>query len=264
MLDREYLAIGLSNIQSDESGPHLCGPYGALHSLATLPASRDEVPKNVRLGLALAVEDLFEALTILWRVEWQRELKRANHMDDARWMYFVAADVRDFHVKLRSYYDALPLLVNHVVARPGTAPRGSFSKLLAWLDRPQNAVRSDAELKAQLLGTHWFADLRDVRNEIVHHGSRPLVFPQIERIGFQVHATNLDGLVREGMMVNEHIVDFSLYAGSQLGQALGLFQRLCELVMTRLNIAETPVCIRAYHPGLDVLVRWASPLLVQR
>jgi hypothetical protein len=197
----------------------------------------------------------------MWRVEWQREMKLAGHLGDTNWMYFLAADVRELHIALRSFYDVLPPLLRPVIPRPGQVPLTSFRKLLQWLDRAENKGRFDADLRQELLSARWFWDLRTVRDGLVHGGFQPLVFPQTDRIGFQVHDRAFVGRAVEEMMINENIVDLQLYSASQVGQALGLLQRICAILLERFGLTDYPEHVRAYHPALGLLQRWAHPLV---
>lgn len=260
MLNREYLGAAIATIQSDSTGPHLLGPYSSLQAASMIPPAREVLPATIRVALTRVGEDLWAALTVMWRVDWQREMKRAGHLDDVHWMYFLAADVRELHVTLRSYYDVLLLLIKPIVEKPGQVPLNSFRELFQWLERPGNEARFDPELRHELLSARWFRDLRSVRDGLVHRGFQPFVFPQIDRIGFQVDGRNFAGLRHEGIMINENIVDFQLYSAIQVGQAIGLLQRLCMIILERFGFGGYPPQVRAYHPGLGLLERWAQPL----
>jgi hypothetical protein len=155
----------------------------------------------------------------------------------------------------------LLVLIRPSVSKPGQVPLDSFRALLQWLQQPKSRNRLDDQLRNELLAAHWFWDLRSVRDSLVLEGARPLVFPHLDRIGFQVHRGNFEGLVREGMMINENVVDFQLYSPSQVGQAVGLLLRLCQLLIGRLRTIELVEYVRSYHPGVEVLRRWAQPLV---
>jgi hypothetical protein len=54
-------------------------------------------------------------------------------------------------------------------------------------------------------------------------------------------------------MINENIIDLELYAAVQVGQAIGLLERLCEAILERFNRSSNAARVRAYHPALAVL-----------
>lgn len=264
MLNREYLNVALATIERDEVGPCLRGPYSALWC-ASIFARGDGGPpsRDVRPALQRAYGDLWAALTVMMRVEWQRQARRDGHLDEMRWMYFVAADLRELHVALRAFYDALLLLVRPLLEKPGQVPLTSFRKLLQWLDDPQNWRRFDAEIGRELLAARWFWDLRSVRDGLVHHGFQTLVFPDLDQVGFQVHDLDFNSLTHDGAMTSENVVGFERYSAIQVGQAIGLFQRLCAIALARFSKSDTPANLRAHHPGFGLLQSWAGPLAAE-
>ena len=106
----------------------------------------------------------------------------------------------------------------------------------------------------------WFDVLPRVRDSLVHDGARPLVFPQLDTIGFQVYTSNLQGLHLNSLMLNENLLNFELYAAVQVCQTLGFRHRLAALTLEKFKIPRVTAEMRAYHPALGVIRQWATPL----
>ena len=260
MINRAYLRAALDGIEGPDNQPYMGGQYGLLLSQCIVPTTTRPLPPSTRRALYGVGEDLWDALTVITRVEFQRDIARKGILDEMRWMYFLGADVRELHITLRSFYDGLCLLLEPFVDRVGQVPLRSFNDLRRRLANPAMVRRLGAAFAAEITAADWFDYLRDVRDGLVHRGLRPLVFPQLDRIGFQVHSRNLDGLRVEGLMINENIVDFESYTAVQIGQAMGLLQRLCEIILTRLPREEESDHARNYHPALVALRAWISRL----
>ena len=264
MIDYLYLETATNAIKTDSTGPYLHGAYSSLYSAVIIPPARELAPVALRSAISRVTEDLWDALTIVWRVEWQRGMKREGHLDDTKWMYFVGTDVRELHVALRAFYDSLCILIRPVLEKPGQVPLDSFRKLKQWIEKPGNDERIGSDLATEISAAKWFDDLRSVRDGLVHNGARPLVFPQIERIGFQVHRRNWEGLALEGVMINENVVDLELYSTVQIAQAIGFLQRLCQLLLVRIGCPDHTENAKAYHPALGLIKVRAQGLMESR
>jgi hypothetical protein len=255
MIDREFLLAATLAIEEDKTGPCLHGELHRLNGALLLPPMNEQLPTKLHPPLQLVVADLWDVLTIIWRVEWQRELARDRQLDDTQWMYFAAADVREFHVGLRSLYNHVAWMIPHVALKHGQVPWTSFRKLRNWTELPANAARL-GELGQLIQACSWFDVLRTVRDSIVHDGAKPVVFPQLEKISFQVYSANLRGLRIEPLMLNENLLDFELYAAVLLGQTIGFLEKLAAAILGKYQIPTVTAQFRHYHPALRVLKQW--------
>jgi hypothetical protein len=160
MIDRVYLRAAVEAIQEDSTGPHLVGRYSALYTaILVREEGEGRFPRLSRAIQRLAA-DLWDALTVVWRVDGQRSMALAGHLDDNRWMYFVGTDVRELHVVLRAFYDCLCFLISPALDSPGEVPLKSFERLRNWVLAPGNAARIGDDLASEIAAAEWFRHLR--------------------------------------------------------------------------------------------------------
>ena len=151
-------------------------------------------PSNPTLSIPCRVlthitQDIWNLETLVFRLNWQKELFSGNQLDKSLWIQFAACDVDLFHVQLRSIFDYLAKLILLFAAKSGQVDTEmSFRELQEWLKRNRgNAKRLGVDLATVVADCDWFGVLRDVRDSIVHRGGMVLVFPQQGRILFQVN-----------------------------------------------------------------------------
>jgi hypothetical protein len=114
------------------------------------------------------------------------------------------------------------------------------------------------------MAAHWFGSLRGVRDGLLYTADHLMVFPQLDRIGFLIHRREFKNpRFDEALMVNENIVDFELYAAAQMGQGIGLIERVCRIILTRTGLTGRGPEGRSGHPPLPVLRAWGERLLSQ-
>jgi len=94
MINWTYLNAALMSLKEDAGGPHLTGRYSALYSAVLLDRHADGALLGVRRALGRLGENLWDALTVVWRVDWQRMMVREGHLDDIQWTYFVSESPR--------------------------------------------------------------------------------------------------------------------------------------------------------------------------
>jgi hypothetical protein len=129
VIDEGFLRAAVDAME--ESRDHLC-MYGELHRLycaLMIPDTRRRWPSALIRLIERVVEDLWNVLTIIHRMDWQREAARNNLLNETDWLFFTMADVRAFDVELRSTYNHAAPMIACLAAKPGQVPRDSFREL---------------------------------------------------------------------------------------------------------------------------------------
>lgn len=259
MIDRNLLKVALSTIHEDESGrPFSSGKfYDLVTGLHVSFIEEGDRFRDTFFHFEHVHKDIWNLQTIILRLEWQKGIISRGWLDDDVGSQFAACDIGLFHVQYRSLFDRLAKIVGRLSGRPKTVP-DSFRKLREWVGRPGNARRVDQQLARFVTSCDWFDDMREVRDSIVHKDGRAFVFPQENRILFQVH----EGFGRRTkihlpeIMFNESVADFELYAGLLMGYLIACLEDISAIAEQILKARRTDIESRVHHGGLRVLRSW--------
>ena len=123
-------------------------------------------------------QDIWNIETLVFRLNWQKELFSGNQLNKILWMQFAACDIDLFHVELRSVFDYLAKLILFFTVKSGEVDtKMSFRELQQWLTRNRgNAKRLGVDLANVVADCDWFVVLRDVPDSIVHRGGSVIFF----------------------------------------------------------------------------------------
>lgn len=169
-----------------------------------------------------------------------------------------------FHVRFRLILDHFAALLGRCAAQPGTAP-GKFVDLKKFLNNPRKKPRFgplDDDVLSLMEEASWAEDVRDVRDDIVHHGADTLVFPDEDEILFQVHQREKRLVLPEGVMRNENLVDFRRYSALTLGLLMDWRERVATLLRRGIALdGDPPGHGWSRHAGLELLRDWSKLLL---
>ena len=181
--------------------------------------------------LTQVTQDLWNLETLVFRLNWQKELFSGSQLDKSLWLQFAACDIDLFHVQLRSIFDYLAKLIMFFAAKSGqVGTEMSFRELQEWLIKnPGNAKRLGVDLATVVADCHWFGLIRDVRDSIVHRGGMVLVFPEHGRILFQVNEGFRNKVHINGIMYNENVVNFELYAAILIGYLFHIISKMWQM-----------------------------------
>ena len=261
-IDRSRLQSTLSLIKHDEIGFFTNGKFIELSSLIQLEASKGrEINQLYRLTHYIS-QDVWNLLTILSRLEWQKNLVMENKLDDGLWSLFVATDIYVFHSELRSIFDYIAKIIQLISNTPGKAR--SFTQLKNWVSKPENAGKIGKDLSNFVSSCHWFYDIRAIRDNLIHDGAEPLVFPSKGRILFLMRTSDYKKIMIPEIMFNENVVDFELYAGLYMAYLLIYLEEFSELVNKHLNLNKFNSMAKGYHPGLGITREWINKILVYK
>ncbi len=268
---RTLVRATLDCIQSDATGPYTSTHFDQLDfSIAARLARRAEIGEKDRRQLRTALrslqylrQDVLNILSILAKLDWMLDCVRAEQLHEHRWMEFAASDIDMFHVELRSAFDHVARILNTVAERPDEVPHRSFHGLVEWLENDSTREGMLGPRVAALVtaNAEWFMRMKNVREESLHHGGFTLVFPEKEKILFQIYSSKRHPFVHEpDLMFNENVVDFERYAVVCISRLCALLGGLAALLLDRFSLLPATE-VRAYHSGLDTFARWARSFL---
>jgi len=257
MINKQRLKSALTRIHEDENGRLYCsGRFIDLGSGLHLSiASGDETYGNLMRFLGEIHQDVWNLETIILRLDWQKELIAKGELNDIMGSMFSACDIDLFHVQYRSLFNRIAKIIGLLTGRPGTLPE-SFRRLRNWIRKPENAGRIDNDLAEFVASCDWFLELMSVRDSIVHRAGRTIVFPEKNRILFQVHEDYKKRLHIPEIMFNENVVDFELYAGMFVGYLLWYLEELSEIIERHVVMKKVGGDAQSYHSGLAMLRTW--------
>lgn len=259
MINKQRLNFSLSTIHEDESGRlyssgHFIDLTSDLH--ANVVTGNEDV-RSLANYFHCVHQDVWNLETIALRMEWQKGLISRGELDKLLGSQFAACDIDLFHVQYRSLFYHLAKIIGILSTRPGTVP-DSFRKLREWVSRPENSNRIADDLTRVVASCDWFTDMREVRDSIVHRDGRTLVFPEENRILFQVHEGFKNKVNIPEIMFNENIVDFELYAGLLMGYLIAYLEDVSKIAQRRLELKKIGWDAKSYHGGLRVIHEWVE------
>jgi hypothetical protein len=182
--------------------------------------------------------DLSLILTILDRLEWQKEQLAKNLLGDFDWTEYVGSDVYLFHVVLRSLFDHIARIVMCCADKPEYR-KNSFNDIYkkAIDGNLDNIINAD--IVDLIKSCKWFCQIRAMRDRLVHgYQKQKAVSSAIiesEVIGIIVLKHCEDGdlqkwNVDEELRLNENVIDFELYSGWLLGNLIDFLEKFSAAV----------------------------------
>ncbi len=258
-IDRDLLTAGLATLRKSGEG---VSHHGHFPDLIADTIGKEEAPLDmVSLHVTRINQALWGVFTSAERVEWQRKMFAEGHLPGLTWIFFAGADVTLFHVTLRSLFDHVAKLIGLCADKRGTVPDDSFRELKNWAAKPGNDKRLGEDLRRLVLSADWFDAMRDVRDSIVHHGGQPIILPPEKGLWFQVTGARVKGVLEPGLMPNENVVDFELYAGKYLGYTLGFLDRLAAIARQRYGRPQYSDLAWASSGGMSTVRGWIERVL---
>ncbi|HZS73527.1 MAG TPA: hypothetical protein VFA69_03380 [Candidatus Nitrosotalea sp.] len=261
-IDRNQLQTTLSLIKHDEMGFFTDGKFAELSSLIQLETSKGREFNQLYRLTHYIYQDVQNLLTIISRLEWQKNLVLENKLDDGLWSYFVATDIYVFHSELRSIFDYIAKIIQLISNTSGKTK--SFEKLKNWMSKPENEGKISKDLSDFVSNCRWFYDIRKIRNNLIHDGAEPLVFPNKDRILFLIRTSDYKKIIIPEIMFNENVVDFELYAGLYMAYIMIYLEEFSELINRHLNLNKFRAMAKGYHPGLRITQEWINKILVYK
>lgn len=263
---KDKLKVAISTIQKDEEGWYI--------SPSMFVLSLTNVMLNTRMGEKLPPiysfmqyisQDVGNMETITTRLAWQRDLRSTNQLDFGKWMSYAGCDIDLFHMEARSIFDYLAKITKRLSDQPKQVPDKGFNFLKTWLAKSDNNVKRVGKDLAELVSSvDWFDDLKNVRDANVHQGGMTLVFPEKDRILFQI-LKGYENLVSiPEIMYNENVVDFELYAGMYFGYLIAFLEDFATAIERRLPKGKYSLGVgnpRKVYRELPAIYSWIKKLL---
>ena len=219
---RNILKEAHNLLHSDEKGSYWSGQFVDMHAKLHLARFKDGALESTYQGMLNVNQDMWNACTLIYRLEWLRNLAIKDESAAPLWREFASVDIEHFHVELRSILDYVANILGNLARKPKQVRSGSFRELYQWLDKnPGNRASLGEEATELVSSASWYYELRDIRDAILHHGASTLVFGSpTDGVLFQVHSGFQGRINIDTLMWNENVVDFQLYAGLYFADAV--------------------------------------------
>jgi len=185
------------------------------------------------------------------------------------WMNFAQLDVELFFMKIRSIFDYIAIVLCRISdsRKIPRKRRKSFNKLRNWLIDPNegknNTKKWDQELANLVISVNWFDDMKNIRDSIFHEGGYTLVFPDKEKILFQVYKGHKKQISIPEIMYNNNVVDFELFAGLYFGYLTAFLENFAINVEKKLPQSVRKVSGSSFssYKKFPPIFEWAKKLL---
>lgn len=240
---------------------HLADGFTLWHGCLHYVSGRDGKDHPALADAQQVAFDLWSLLTVFYRTDWQADLVAEGILPGGIWREFISSDVEHFHTTLRSLFDHAAGAIIAMAPRSGQIP-DRFKQLRSWAtEQPRASDHIGADVVALLRSCDWFEEIRRVRDLIVHGKSLTVGFIVDSRPCFQVVSGPGLSVLQPGLMPNQNVVDFRLYAAAVMSHLLLFLDHLGTIGLGRLS--STRPCPQAAfaHYALSTVRRWIDELI---
>jgi hypothetical protein len=256
-VNKAELKLALSTFH-EENGELYCSSQ-FINLLADIRLTQDKIHNAGRIisNLCYLIEDYFILETLIARLSEQKRLCNQGQLPQTLWMLYASCDIELFHVTLRSLFDYLARMIRSMAETPDVGPE-SFEQYRNWANRsPTNTKKVGPGFTRIMNDCKWFTDIRASRTTIVHDGGHTLVFPEPNRILFQIDAGARNAVFIPELMFNPNIVDFEKYGGMLFGYVIAYLESFASFVHKRLKLKRAGVGdAKHQHFGNAVIKEW--------
>lgn len=268
-IDKEKLKVALSTFQKTEEGYICPSELVKLWSNVHLNTIAGVKLPSINRPLQYIYQDVNNLETISSRLVWELDLSDRNELNPWNWMRFAEVDIAVFHIELRSIFDYSARIIQEVsdLHKPIKKCK-SFTKLKNWLvneEGEKNMKTLGDDLAKLVLSARWFDEIKDVRDEIMHKGAEPMVFPEKGRILFQVSRGAMNLISFPEVKFNENVIDFELYAGVYFGYLIAFLEEASKVVEKRLPPRKSAYGSanprKVYGKQLPAIYSWIEKVL---
>jgi hypothetical protein len=187
--------------------------------------------------------------------KWQRDLASEKKLEAGWYRNYSQVGIDAFHTKYRSIFDTIACVVGLLSAHEGV-PK-SFTDLQKWAMKKNSAkILGNADLLNLITSCEWYAEVKAVREEIIHNNAHTTVFFPAPAVLFQVHQGYKNKINIPEVMINEYLADFELYAGIYLGYLLWYLEELARISRPTLKLPHYNSEPKSIHPGIAVIKEW--------
>lgn len=251
-------AIGL--FQEDAQGLHLTSKFLDIgYSLRFNDYFTDQQRTNVEVLFRHAWQDIQNISVLIERIEWVKLEAINGKITDDKWREYTRLDVEHFHTELRSLMDYVNEIISYFSKMQGQWP-GSFNRMTQRIDNFRRKMHP--EVYEEIIGTHWFHDIRYVRDSLIHYGGNSLIFGKPdEGVLFQIYDSKNSNLINKNFILyNENVAYFEKYAVLYLSKVLVFLDNLGGFYLNLLGIEMKLGGVRSYASGYVVTHSWLSVL----
>ena len=258
------LNCALSTIHKENKEMFQSGKFYELLSKVHVKAST----KHSLRKLLITLSSIWQYLGIIYddilQLYHWKKLYNQKRLDKELWRRFAEINIKHFYVDYRSLFDFIAKAIGLVSDSPGQIPKKSFNDLKKWIENNPNRVEKlGKDLADVVMSCDWFEDLKNVRDSILHKGDLVLVFPDKDKILFQIHDKNLNSKILEPKIImnNENVAVFELYAGLYIGYLIAYLEEVSEVIISRLNLSIKKLTSKSCHGSLHIIYKWIEKVL---
>jgi len=232
--------------------------------MGDLVINRSSSCRPIYSGVMTIGDALWDIETTLYRLEWQKQLYFNDELSTSQWFIFSKADIRLFHIELRSLMDHIGLVIKNV-SQSKNKPKDSFDDLRKKRNDYLQKKMISKEICDLLDSADWFDQFRTIRGAIVHEGANVISFgikkgePVIWAI-YKQHLSNV--LTISPFIINENgVMNFERYAAYHMCRVYSLLNSFGEILysVTGINRSQKKSAARS-HGGIKVLQTWMIEL----
>jgi hypothetical protein len=264
-IDRERIRAALSIIQKYENQLCTSRAYNNFKSDVYRASLREGDSQYNKLNsllsyLQLVNSDLWYLYTICHQLSWQLDLATGKKLDAGWYRNYAQVGIDAFHTKYRSIFDGIAHIAGLLAAHKGVPQ--SFSDLQKWVKKTDSAkILGNADLLNLVTSCNWYAEVKCVREQIIHYNAQTMVFFPATSILFQVHIGYKNEVNIPEVMFNEYLVDFELYAGIYLGYLLWYLEELARIARSILKLSNYNSQPKSIHPGIGLIKEWMERIM---
>ena len=208
-------------------------------------------------------ESLWDIETTIHRLKWQKDLLFEKQIDIGRWFIYAQADIRLFHIEIRSLMDHLGLCIKYLCV--GKKPKDSFSTLREKHSEYFEKSIISKEFHDLIDSCNWFDEFKKTRDKIVHEGAKVDVFGmnEGEPILFWVRKKNSNIIQDSPFLHNENgVLNFENYASFYMANIYSTLDTFSEIAYELSGIKRTQFNgASRLHGGISVICEWMNSLL---
>ncbi len=215
-------------------------------------------------GVMTIADALWDIETTIYRLEWQKQLYFHSEISFDQWFIFSKADIRLFHIEIRSLMDHIGLVIKHI-AQSKDKPKDSFDDLRKKRDHYLQRNMISQEVYDLLDSSDWFNRFRCIRDAIVHEGANVISFglKKGDPVLWAIYKQNYKSLLNDSkFVVNENgVINFERYAAYHMYHIYSFLDKFGDLLyqVTGVTRSQKGSATRS-HGGIKVLQTWIKEL----
>ncbi|MDP3298256.1 MAG: hypothetical protein Q8N09_11850 [Thermodesulfovibrionia bacterium] len=226
--------------------------------------SKNHSCRSIFSGVMTIADALWDIETTIYRLEWQKQLYFHNEISFDQWFIFSAADIRLFHIEIRSLMDHIGLVIKHA-AQSKNKPKDSFDDLRKKRDHYLQRNMISREVYDLLDSSDWFDRFRAIRGAIVHEGAQVISFgiKKGDPVLWNIYKQDYKSLLTDSkFVINENgVMNFERYAAYHMYHIYSFLDKFGDFLyqVTGITRSQKGIATRS-HGGIQVLQTWMKEL----